>query len=115
MTYHGSCHCGRIAFDADGEIKGATACNCSICSRKGVLMWFVPRDQFHLRTPEADLATYTFNKHVIQHHFCTVCGMHPFADGEDSKGNKFIAVNIRCLENVDIDAVPVQHYDGRSL
>jgi hypothetical protein len=115
MTYHGSCHCGRIAFDVDGDIKGATACNCSICSRKGVLMWFVPRDQLRLLTPAADMATYTFNKHVIQHHFCPVCGMHPFGEGADPKGNKMAAVNIRCLEGVDVEAVPVNQYDGRAL
>ena len=115
MTHHGSCHCGRIAFDVDGEVKGATACNCSICSRKGVLMWFVPRDQLHLLTPAADMATYTFNKHLIQHHFCPVCGMHPFGEVVDPKGNRMAAVNIRCLEGVDVEAVPVNHYDGRAL
>ena len=52
MQYHGSCHCGRVAFDVEGEIKGATACNCSICQRKGTLMWFVPNANLHLRTPD---------------------------------------------------------------
>ena len=115
MTYHGSCHCGRIAFDVDGVLDGATVCNCSICSRKGALMWFVPRDQLRLHTPVADLATYTFNKHVIQHHFCPACGMHPFGEGVDPKGNRMAAVNIRCLEDVAVEAVPVQHFDGRSI
>ncbi len=115
MTYHGSCHCGRIAFDVDGDLKAAVACNCSICSRKGVLMWFVPRADMRLLTPVADLATYTFNKHVIQHHFCPVCGMHPFGEAVDAKGNPMTAINIRCLEDVDIGALPVQHFDGRSI
>jgi uracil-DNA glycosylase len=42
MKYHGSCHCGGIAFDVEGELSQAMACNCSICARKGALMWFVP-------------------------------------------------------------------------
>lgn len=115
MNYSGSCHCGRIAFDVDGEINGAMACNCSICRRKGTLMWFVPRANLHLKTPAANLATYTFNKHVIQHHFCPVCGIHPFGEGVDPKGNKMAAVNLRCLDGLDLDAIPVQHFDGRSL
>ncbi len=115
MLYKGSCHCGKIAFEVEGEIKAAMACNCSICSRKGALMWFVPRDHLRLLTPEEDAATYTFHKHVILHRFCQTCGMHPYGEGTDPKGNHMAAINIRCLEGVDLASIPVQHYDGRSL
>jgi len=114
VNYKGSCHCGNIAFEVEGELSGALACNCSICSRKGSLLWFVPRDKLQLLTPENAMSTYTFNKHVIQHRFCPTCGMHPFGEGVDPKGNRMAAINIRCLENIDLDAVPVNHFDGRS-
>jgi hypothetical protein len=114
MHYQGSCHCGRIAFEVEGEIKDALACNCSICQRKGSLMWFVPRDKLQLKTAEDAMSTYTFNKHVIKHHFCPVCGMHPFGEGKDPKGNAMAAINIRCLEDIDLSAIPVHQYDGRS-
>ena len=115
MIYKGSCHCGQVAFEVEGEIKGAMACNCSICSRKGSLLWFVPREQFRLLTPESAASTYIFNKHVIKHRFCPTCGIHPYADGVDQKGNHMAAINIRCLEGIDLASVPVQNYDGRSL
>ena len=114
MKHKGSCHCGRIAFEADGDITGGLACNCSLCQRKGSLLWFIPPSQFRLLTPAADMSTYTFNKHVIQHHFCPNCGMHPYADGKDRKGNPMVAVNLRCIEDIDLSAVAVQHYDGRA-
>lgn len=114
MNYRGSCHCGHIAFEVEGELTGAMACNCSICSRRGSLLWFVPRDKLRLLTPEEDISTYTFNKHVIQHRFCPTCGMHPFGEGVDPQGNRMAAINIRCLENIDLASVPVQHFDGRS-
>lgn len=114
-TYTGSCHCGRIAFEVEGEIGGALACNCSICSRKGSLLWFVPRPALTLKTPEDDMATYTFNKHAIQHRFCPTCGIHPFGEGADPKGQAMAAINLRCLQNLDLEAIPVQHFDGRSL
>ncbi len=115
MIYQGSCHCGKVAFEVEGELTGAMACNCSICSKKGVLMWFVPRDQLRLRTDESALATYTFNKHVVKHHFCPSCGIHPYGEGVDPTGNRMAAINIRCLEGVDLEKVPVQHFDGRAL
>lgn len=115
MLYQGSCHCGRIAFEVEGEIEGALACNCSICSRKGSLLWFLPREALRLLTPEAALSTYTFNKHAIQHRFCAVCGIHPYGEGTDPKGNHMAAVNLRCVEGVDLAGIPVHNFDGRSL
>jgi hypothetical protein len=114
MTYRGSCHCGKIAFEVEGEPASALACNCSICSRKGSLLWFVPRDQMRLLTPEENAATYLFNKHAIRHRFCETCGIHPYAEAVDPKGNPTAAINIRCLEGIDLEAVPVKNFDGRS-
>jgi hypothetical protein len=115
MKYKGSCHCGRVAFEVEGEIDSALSCNCSICSRKGALLWFVPRDNLRLLTPEDAASTYTFNKHVIKHRFCPTCGIHPYGEGMDPKGNRVAAVNLRCLEDIDLSAVPVHEFNGRAL
>jgi len=114
MKYNGSCQCGRVKFEVEGKIESALSCNCSMCQRKGSLLWFVPRDAFRLLTPEENAGTYTFNKHVIKHRFCLNCGIHSYADGTDPKGNKMAAVNIRCLEGVELASIPVKHFDGRS-
>jgi hypothetical protein len=115
MKYQGSCHCGRVAFEVEGEIEGAVACNCSMCQRKGSLLWFVPRERLQLTTPDENAAAYTFNKHAIRHRFCANCGIHPYGEGTDPKGNAMAAVNIRCLEDIDLDAIPVRHFNGRAL
>ncbi|MCO5400805.1 GFA family protein [Ralstonia soli] len=115
MTHKGSCHCGRVAFEVEGHPEGAMACNCSICQRKGSLLWFVPRDKVKLLTPEANASTYIFNKHVINHRFCPNCGIHPYAEGVMPDGAPMIAVNIRCLEDIDLDSVPVKHFNGRAM
>lgn len=115
MKYQGSCHCGKVRYEAEGELKSAIACNCSMCQRKGSLLWFVPRDRLRLLTPEDAASTYTFHKHVIQHRFCPTCGIHPYGEGTDPKGNRMAAINIRCLEDFDIDAVPVKKFDGRAV
>jgi hypothetical protein len=115
MIHKGSCHCGQIAFEVEGTLEGAMACNCSMCQRKGALMWFVPRDKLRLLTSEADASTYLFNKHAIRHRFCAKCGIHPYGEGTDPKGNRTAAVNIRCLEGITLEQIPVKHFDGRSL
>ncbi len=115
MRYRGSCHCGNVAFEVEGDIKSVMACNCSICRRKGSLLWFVPRSSFTLLSAEDASKVYEFNKHLIKHHFCPRCGMHPYADGTDGKGNSMAAINVRCLEDIDLEKIPVTHFDGRSL
>lgn len=115
MDYKGSCHCGRIAFSVAGDLQQVMECNCSICTKRGSLLWFVPRDRFTLETAAADLSTYTFNKHQIKHHFCGVCGVAPYAEGTDPKGNAMAAVNVRCLDDVDFAALPRKPFDGRSM
>ncbi|GMV59857.1 MAG: hypothetical protein AMXMBFR72_29500 [Betaproteobacteria bacterium] len=115
MDYRGSCHCGRIAFEVSGEIGEVMSCNCSMCQRKGSLLWFVPRHSLQLLTPREDMSTYTFHQHVIKHHFCPKCGIHPFGEGVGPDGQPMAAVNVRCLDGVDLDSLSVQRFDGRAL
>ena len=115
MVYKGSCHCGRVVFEVEGELTQVTDCNCSICSRKGALLWFVPRDKLRLLSAEDRLATYKFGQRTIAHRFCPECGIHPFGEGTDPSGNRIAAINVRCLEGVELSALSVSHFDGRSL
>ena len=115
MKYKGSCHCGQIALEIEGELTQALECNCSMCFRRGSLLWFVPRDSLRLLTPEDRLSTYTFNKHVIQHHFCSRCGIHTHGEAPDPSGKRMAAINVRCLEGVDLASLKVDHFDGRTL
>jgi hypothetical protein len=86
-----------------------------MCSRKGALLAFVPRDKLTLLTPEANSSTYTFNKHHIKHRYCATCGIHPYAEAPDKSGNQTAAVNLRCLENFDLTGLTVKEFDGRAL
>ena len=115
MKYQGSCHCGKIAFEAEGEIKEVLDCNCSMCLRRGGLLWFLTPAQFTLKTSRDDVSTYTFNKHVIQHHFCANCGISPFGEGKGPNGEAMVAVNARCLEGFDPLKATIQHFDGRKF
>ncbi|HUF43017.1 MAG TPA: GFA family protein [Verrucomicrobiae bacterium] len=103
MRHKGSCHCGKVAF----EVNVNTSSNCMPSLRS--------TRQLCLLTADADIGTYTFNKHVVKHRFCRTCGIHPYGEGSDPQGNRMAAINIRCLEGIDLEKIPVQHFDGRSL
>ena len=75
----------------------------------------MPDEQFTLKSGNAALGTYTFNKHVIQHHFCNRCGCAPFGFGNNPKGGQTAAINVRCLENFDLAAIKRTPVDGKSF
>ena len=80
-------------------------------TQRGYLHWFVPRDKLRLQAPaESELTTYIFKSGKILHHFCPNCGCAPFIDRPEG-----ISVNARCLEGVDLAALKVTQFDGRSL
>lgn len=115
MTHKGSCHCGRLAFEVEGEPAEVLACNCSICSKKGSLLWFVPSAAFRLGGNPDDVARYSFGQHRIQHCYCRHCGIHPFGEGRSPEGQPMVAVNVRCLDDLDAESLPVRRFDGRAL
>ncbi|HVI25205.1 MAG TPA: GFA family protein [Xanthomonadaceae bacterium] len=116
MAHQGSCHCGRIAFTVEGEVRDAIDCNCSLCRRRGGLLAFFPRAAFRLDSKAGDYATYRFHKETIAHHFCPTCGIAPFSEARNPKtGEDTVAVNVRCLPDVDLAALNVRQVDGASF
>ena len=113
--YQGSCHCGQVRYNVTTDLAQVISCNCSICGRTGTLLNFVPVEQFELLSGEDKLRDYQFNKHVIHHLFCEKCGVRSFAKGVGPGGKEMRAINVRCLEGVDLDALKVTHYDGKSV
>jgi hypothetical protein len=114
-SYQGSCHCKAVRFEATLAFDKAMECNCSICSRVAALRVFTPAAQFKLLSGEDALTDYQFGKQHLHHLFCKVCGVHSFASGTGRDGVEMRAVNVRCLEGVDVAALEIAHFDGKSL
>ncbi|MGN6103687.1 MAG: GFA family protein [Kofleriaceae bacterium] len=115
-TYHGGCHCGAVRYSVELDLsKPAITCNCSICGRSGSMLQFSPTSGFKLEQGEDRLTDYQFNARKIHHVFCNVCGIRSFARGTGPDGSEMIAINVRCLDDVDLSKVPTHAYDGKSL
>lgn len=110
----GGCHCGAVRYQVEVDLsKPVVQCNCSICSRTGTLLTFVPPTAFKLLQGEENLTDYQFNKKVIHHLFCKTCGIRSFARGQGPSG-PMVAINTRCLDDVDATTLPTHSYDGKS-
>ena len=117
-TYHGSCHCGRVQFEADIDLgQSSYRCNCSICRRTRFWPAVVKAEGFRLLSGEAELTQYLFNTRKNHHYFCKHCGVRAFGIGNDTPGGKMVGVNLMCLDDVsdeELAAVPITYVDGRN-
>ena len=114
-TYNGGCHCGKVRYEVKLDLSGPfITCNCSICSKTGTMLAFVPADQFTLKSGKEALTDYQFNKKVIHHRFCSTCGIRSFAEGKKPDGTDVCAINVRCLDGVDPASLNTMAYDGKN-
>jgi hypothetical protein len=110
----GSCHCGAVRWTFEGDPGSATACNCTVCRRYGVL-WIYDYEGERVAvtgptTPykRADAkASLTFN-------FCPACGCvvawRALEPGSD--GRRRMAVNVRLAEPEAVEHLPIDPFDG---
>ncbi len=112
----GSCHCGKVKFEVEIDLnKEAMSCNCSMCQRKGTLLSFVSADKFQLVSGHDSLTDYQFGKKSIHHTFCASCGVTSFASGKMPDGTPMKAVNISCIEDINLDDVTIKKFDGKRI
>ena len=112
--YTGNCHCGAIRFEVEADIERVTECNCSICSKKGILHVRVQPERFRMLSGDEQLGTYQFGTRTAKHHFCKRCGIHTFT--RPRVAPELYSVNLRCLDGVDLADFKerIVAFDGRN-
>ena len=116
QTYSGGCQCGKVRYEVKMDIGEVLACNCSRCGRLGSLLAFAPATQFKLLSGAADLTDFEFNERMIHTHCFQPAAYSRSRSGRTRKtGAKMAAINVRCVDGVDIDALKVKKVDGKSL
>jgi hypothetical protein len=113
-TYHGSCHCKAVRFEADTTIDRVTICNCSICSKKGIVHHRVAPERLRLLAGESVLGIYQFGTRIAKHYFCSICGIHVFT--RPRAAPELYTINVRALDDFDLSTAQVEtvQFDGRN-
>ena len=118
-TYQGSCHCGKVRYEAELDLsEGTGKCNCSICTNTRNWSAIVRPADFRLLTSETELRDYQFASHSMHHVVCKTCGVRSFGHGfVEEIGGAFYSVNVACLDNFDpaeLISGPTRYADGRN-
>ncbi|MGI9462267.1 MAG: GFA family protein [Alphaproteobacteria bacterium] len=116
--YEGSCHCGKVTFQALANFQHIYECNCSFCEKIGALWSGVARNNFSLTCGADNLTTYYFTpRRLYNQYFCKTCGVLVYGDNNRTKSADIdnVDINMRCLKNFDITKQSIEKFDGRSL
>ena len=107
----GSCHCGAVSWIADALSDSATACNCTVCRRYGVL-WAYGTEKNGVELSGGTTA-YTPADH-LEFHFCSTCGCLAYWRTRDpgTDGRYRVAVNLRLAEPESVAPIPIRRFDG---
>ena len=110
----GACHCGSVTWTLDQKPQSATACNCTVCRRYGVL-WAYDYENEGI-TVNGPTSVYSRGKPNanLGFHFCPDCGCVAYwkSTRPDEQGRIRIAVNLRLTEVEPIADVIIDHFDG---
>ena len=118
-TYHGSCHCRRIRYEADLDLAAGTGkCNCSYCWKARAWNIGIKPSDFRLLSGEADRGQYGFRQNSQNHHvFCKNCGVRVYTEGDIPEiGGAYVSVVLSTLDDLppaELAAARVQYMNGR--
>jgi hypothetical protein len=116
--HRASCHCGKVAIEAELDLMAGTArCNCSICRKSRWWGISVKPDAVRAIHGAENTIAYSYGTGAIAMHFCGTCGLRVYGKGFVKEiGGDFFAINVACLDGVsdeEFAAAPIHYSNGR--
>jgi hypothetical protein len=118
-THRGSCHCGKVRFEADIDLsKGTGKCNCSYCWKVRNWSIIIKPEGFRSISGDDERTEYTFGTGAGRHAFCKHCGVRTYSRGFlEQIGGAYVSIALASLddlEHAELAESPVKFMDGRA-
>jgi hypothetical protein len=117
--FHGSCHCGKIKFQALIDLSEASGkCNCTMCTKNAIWKITVPPNDFKLLQGKDDLTRYSNDPQIGEYFFCKNCGTTPYHFIHKTEwSEESVGIKLNCLDDVSVEelaSMPVVCTDGKA-
>jgi hypothetical protein len=115
-TYHGSCHCGAVKYEADIDLsRGTGRCNCTYCMKARAWGVMIKPAAFRLASGSEGVAYHKHPQAPVKYH-CATCGVITHARGNaDYAGGPFVQVCVATLDDATPDELlsgPIRYSNG---
>jgi len=113
-----------VRFVVTADIDHVRVCDCSLCQKRGALNFRIDEADFQLETPLEALSLYQWGSLTAKDYFCPTCGILPFrrpghpTASELAGGMEIFngwAINVRCLDDLNISNLPQKLIYGSKL
>ena len=95
------CHCGEVEAEINvpENLEKFLRCNCSICKRKGAIMYMVKNEDFKITKGKESLTLYQFHSKVAKHYFCSICGIYTHHNPRSNPA--MTGFNLGCIDEIN--------------
>ena len=91
--HKGSCLCGAITFEVEGELAPPDACHCSQCRKwTGHFLASTDVPRSNLKISGAEHLAWFQSSETVRRGFCTTCGASLFFDPLDREKHDWIGI-----------------------
>ncbi len=116
--FHGSCHCGKIKFQANLDlVEGTGKCNCTFCRKNANWSIKVAPQDFELITGEESIAIYTSDPNKGHYVFCKQCGTLAYGVSKKTDwSEEGASVKIASLDDMTVTemaSLKINYYNGK--
>ncbi len=95
------------------DLDHVRVCDCSVCRKRGALNHRVENNDLRPLTPIEEMSLYQWHTKTARDYFCKNCGILPFRRPRTAPD--LWTVNVRCLDRVDLESIPVVSVRGSEL
>jgi hypothetical protein len=115
--FHGSCHCGKIKFQANIDLsKESGKCNCTFCRKTSFWSSKVGIEDFKLSEGEENKKIYTNSPEYGYYVFCDHCGTRLYGYSPKTEwSEEGYSIRIQTLDDISIEemnSMPIKYYNG---
>ncbi len=108
----GTCHCGAVRFELEGEPEQLVDCNCSRCRRLGALWAHADNTRVTIDAEPGATQAYVWGDRTLESHTCRTCGCTTHWLSLKREEPYRVGVNCRMCDPESISHLRVRRLDG---